>query len=84
MIAVTRLKDFLPFRSEVSTVYLRWRAIMIQIVRMEMVGMMKANEDPVQTQTSLKMRNIMFMLTQNLFAPVLQLCSALLILEQEL
>ena len=56
MMAVILLKDFLPFRSVVSTLHLRWTAIMIQMVRMEMVGMMKATEDAVQTQVSLKLK----------------------------
>ena len=61
IIAVILMKDFLPFRSVVSTVYVRWTAIKIQIARMEMVGMMKANEDAVQTQASLKIKNIMLL-----------------------
>ena len=56
MILVIRVKDFVPLGSVVSTAYLRWTAIMIQIVRMEMVGMMKATEDAVQTHMSLKLK----------------------------
>ena len=56
MIAVTRMKDFLPFRSVVFTVNFRWTAIKIQIVRMKMVGMMNAKEHRVQSQVFLKFK----------------------------
>ena len=58
MILVIRVKDFVPLGSVVSTVYLRWTAIMIQIVRMDKVGMMKASGAAIQTQVSLTVKNL--------------------------
>ena len=56
IIAVIRMKDFLPFRSVVSTVYVRWTAIKIQIVRMERVGITKANKLTVKSQAFCKIK----------------------------
>ena len=49
MMTVVRMNNLL-FRPRVPTVVLRWRAIISQMERMAMVGMMKARLAAVHTQ----------------------------------